>query len=374
MPTSIRTRLLASFLAVAMLSAAGLSLYFLGELESFALRKLEERLYTEARLTAALVAPAFRHSGAEPSATLETSETADLGDALVGAGGDLSSRVRVLDVQGRTLADSTGEPVGTDHSGSPEVAEALMGPYGADTRVLEDGRVALYVAVPVRVSGRVAAIATASATTFSIRTLIWSYRFKLGVLALVFVVVALAAAEMLARWLARPLSDLAATADAFPADHSVRATPSGSRETRAVAEAFNAMAGQVEGVVTELRGEEQRKSRFVSDVSHELRTPLTAIRGAAETLAEGDVPPADADRFLATIIAESDRLTRLTSDLMTLQRIEGATGELPLHRLDLAEVARRAVGALEPLTGSRGVAVEISGSAPAVLGDPDRIQ
>ena len=116
--------------------------------------------------------------------------------------------------------------------------------------------------------------------------------------------------------------------------------PRGSRETRALADAFNLMADEVEHVVTELKEEERRKSRFVSDVSHELRTPLTAIRGAAETLLEGDVPEDDARQFLATIVRESDRLTRLANDLLTLQRIEGATGELPLRRVDLGETCR----------------------------------
>lgn len=50
--------------------------------------------------------------------------------------------------------------------------------------------------------------------------------------------------------------------------------------------------------------EEARQAQFVSDVSHEIRTPLTAIRGAAETLAEGDVPHEIAQRFLHQIISE----------------------------------------------------------------------
>jgi signal transduction histidine kinase len=89
-------------------------------------------------------------------------------------------------------------------------------------------------------------------------------------------------------------------------------------------------------------------------VSHELRTPLTAIRGAAETLMDDAVAPEDRARFLSTIVSESDRLARLASDLLTLQRIEGATGELPLSRVDLRQVAAIAVEALEPVAGERG--------------------
>ena len=52
MRASIRTRLLAAFLVVAVTAAAGLSFYFLKELEGYALRKLEERLHTQAWLLA----------------------------------------------------------------------------------------------------------------------------------------------------------------------------------------------------------------------------------------------------------------------------------------------------------------------------------
>lgn len=365
---SIRTRLLASFLVLALMTATALSLYFLSELESYALRKLEERLYTEALLVASLVTPDLR-DGADGLA-----DPAKLEAALAEVAPEVASRVRVLDTEGRTVADSEGEPPGTGHAGSEEVARALAGAYGAHTRILDDGRVALYVAAPIRQGGDIVGAAYVSSTTFSIRTLLRDYRLQLLALVALFLALAYAVAETLARWLSGPLLDLEAAASTFAGDHTTRVEPSGSRETRAVARAFNSMADEVEGVVTELREEERRKSRFVSDVSHELRTPLTAIRGAAETLAQGDVPPQDAERFLGTIVSESERLSRLASDLMTLQRIEGATGELPLRRLDMTEVARRAVEALEPLLSERAVHVAVWGEAPTVLGDTDRIQ
>jgi two-component system OmpR family sensor kinase len=153
-----------------------------------------------------------------------------------------------------------------------------------------------------------------------------------------------------------------------------RRKPRGSREPRALAESFNTLADEVEVAIAEVRDEERRKSRFVSDVSHEIRTPLTAIRGAAETLMDEDIDADDRQRFLNTIVSESDRLTRLANDLIILQRIEGATGELPLRRIDLGAVVRRAVEALGPLTEERGVHVAVTGEAPEVLGDIDRIQ
>ncbi len=183
------------------------------------------------------------------------------------------------------------------------------------------------------------------------------------------------AGRFAARRTTAPLEQLGATARSFASgSHHVRAAVDGPREVRIVAEALNQMADQVDRAISELKAEERRKTQFVSDVSHELRTPLTAIKGAAETLLDGDVDPEDQQRFLATIATEADRLSRLANDLLTLQRIEGATGELPLRRVDLRDAVDRAAAMLEPLMEDRGVELEVSGHAPVVLGDRDRLQ
>lgn len=172
-----------------------------------------------------------------------------------------------------------------------------------------------------------------------------------------------------------PLERIGVSARSFASgNHAARAAVEGPRETRVIAEAFNTMAGQVDDALQELRREERRKTQFVSDVSHELRTPLTAIRGAAETLLDGDVEPDDQQRFLSTIALEAERLGRLANDLLTLQRIEGATGELPLRHIDLRLAADRAAAALEPLLEDREVTLTVNGRAPVVLGDMDRLQ
>jgi two-component system OmpR family sensor kinase len=183
------------------------------------------------------------------------------------------------------------------------------------------------------------------------------------------------AGRMVAHSFVAPLERLGATAASFAAgSHSVRAQIEGPRETRIIAESFNQMASQVDSAIEELKVEERRKSQFVSDVSHELRTPLTAIRGAAETLLDGDVEPDDQQRFLTTIALEAERLGRLANDLLTLQRIEGATGELPLTQVDLRLAADRAEAMLEPLLEDRDVTLTVNGRAPLVLGDVDRLQ
>ena len=365
MNTSIRTRLLLALLGVALIASAGLSAYFLHHLQAYGLRKLDERLSGEAQITAAMV----RLEGTENAAALQR--------ALSSVELAPRSRIIVLDTSGTAIADTAGKAAtGRTYGSRAEVASALEGASSRTVRTTSTGKTALFVAQPALNSrGQILGVVYATAETFSVRTLLWDYRYQVVVAVLLFVLAIWLVAELLSRWLTAPLAELEQATVAFAAgDHSVRMEPSGPRETRALAEGFNAMADEVEAVVSELRSEERRTTQFVSDVSHELRTPLTAIRGAAETLLDGDVPPADEERFLASIVAEAGRLSRLANDLLTLQRIEGATGELPLRVVDLRTAAENVASGLAPLIEDRGVQLTIDGDAPHVLGDLDRLQ
>jgi two-component system OmpR family sensor kinase len=369
---SIRTRLLAAFLLVAVAAAAGLSAYFLNQIEAFGLRRLEERLYSEARVSAALLGAAIE-SGGGTSITGQTGTR--VSQALADATQASTSRIMVVDATGKVVVDSAGQGAVGDNVGRrPEIVKALRGAYGAATTVLSNGRVALFVAAPIRANGRIVGATYVTASTFSVMTVLNDYRQELAIVVLAFLIAAFAITELLTRWLTRPLRDLQVGAAALASDHSVRVKPAGPRETHDLAVAFNELAEEIETSSVELHEEERRKSRFVSDVSHELRSPLTGIRLAAETLLADDIDPADEKRFLQTIIRESDRLTGLANDLLELQRIEGATGELPLSRVDLTQAARLAVEANEPVAAERGVSVTVEGQAPAVLGSRDRLQ
>jgi two-component system phosphate regulon sensor histidine kinase PhoR len=75
--------------------------------------------------------------------------------------------------------------------------------------------------------------------------------------------------------------------------------------------------------VTRVKHLEQMRQDFVSNVSHELRTPVTSIKGASETLQDGAIDnPADARKFSNIIFRQSERLSRIIEDLLSLSKIE----------------------------------------------------
>jgi two-component system OmpR family sensor kinase len=373
--SSIRTRLLAGFLLVAIAAAAGLSAYFLNQIEALGLRRLDERMRSEATVAVSALEASLGATGA--GSTLQSDGPRRVATALAKATATSTSRLIVVDANGRAIVDSYP---GVYAPGDPVVGlvvdlkTALKGTTVADVGSQDNGRLELDVAMPVRSAGKIVGAVITSGTTFSTFTVLLDYRSQLGILIVAFFIAALILTELLTRWLTAPLRELQAGAAALATDRSVRVKPTGARETHDLAVAFNDLAEEIETSSVELHEEERRKSRFVSDVSHELRSPLTGIRLAAETLLGGDIDPADEKRFLGTIIRESDRLTGLANDLLELQRIEGATGELPLSRVDLTQAARLAVEANEPLAMERGVTVTVEGTAPKVLGSRDRLQ
>ena len=122
--------------------------------------------------------------------------------------------------------------------------------------------------------------------------------------------------------------------------------------------------------LTEVRRLEQVRRDFVANVSHELKTPLTSISGYAETLAGPEVDEAVRRRFVATILANAQRMIRLVDDLLDLSRIEGGRWNAKPARADLAAVARDAWEAFSARALTRGVrfvqAIAPDGERPCV--------
>ena len=118
--------------------------------------------------------------------------------------------------------------------------------------------------------------------------------------------------------------------------------------------------------LTELRRLERVRRDFVANVSHELRTPLTSIKAMAETLLDGALQDAEvAPRFLGTIIRESDRLVRLSADLLDLSRVE-ALG-IDKKPTDLTSLAAEVTGRLSSQAEKADVSLVNTIRAPLVV-------
>ena len=130
--------------------------------------------------------------------------------------------------------------------------------------------------------------------------------------------------------------------------------------------------------VTEQHRNEERRKEFVANVSHELRTPLTNVRSYAETLrdANGDIPRDMANSFLDIIITETDRMTHIVQDLLTLSRLDAGNAELVLSRFPFGEAIESVVRANALNARQRGHELTYTRpeSLPLIVGDRSRLE
>ncbi len=127
---------------------------------------------------------------------------------------------------------------------------------------------------------------------------------------------------------------------------------------------------------TEERRAAATRRDFVANASHELRTPVAAIRGAAETLLGGALDQPEAARhFVEMVHRQSERLSRLTQDLLDLSRLESRQWRFEVVPVDLSALARTAVELHSLAAEKKGLALA-SGIPEGlqVLGDPRALE
>lgn len=190
------------------------------------------------------------------------------------------------------------------------------------------------------------------------------------------------ASWLLVRRAFRPMAVMIDEASAIAAgsmDHRLPDARSGT-EIGDLTAAMNTMIDSLAAAVTRVERSEDHLRAFVSDASHEIRTPLTVIRGYSELLARSaaDRDPLEA-RALERIEAESRRLDRLVTRLLTLERSTAPRREAH-ERVDLAVLAQECADDLRVLDPVRDISVTVNlgttvAEEPAiVLADPDALR
>ena len=188
----------------------------------------------------------------------------------------------------------------------------------------------------------------------------------------------------------RPIARLTREAEQIgrSQDFGRRVPARGVDEVSRLAATFNEMLGQLQAAYAALQSGNERlaaaldsQRRFVADASHELRTPLTTVRGNASLLARFDqLTPEDQRAVVDQIASESERMTRLVADLLTLARADAGQSlrHEPVAIAPLIQdVARQARTLAAGRAADDGESVAISVLPlpdPTVSGDPDALR
>ena len=132
--------------------------------------------------------------------------------------------------------------------------------------------------------------------------------------------------------------------------------------------------------VTATRELDRAKNEFVALASHELRTPLTSIKNALQLLTllggmAGGLSD-DQERFLRMATRNTDRLSRLVSDILDVSRIGSGKVHLNCSPTDVRGAVERVVETQQRTWEAKrlGVAVTIPDALPLVAADVDRLE
>jgi heavy metal sensor kinase len=166
-----------------------------------------------------------------------------------------------------------------------------------------------------------------------------------------------------------PIDRMTRTAQSISAENLSRriGTHGPDDEVGRLARTFDMMLARLEAAFA-------RQRQFTADASHEIRTPLTAIIGQIDVALGW---PGNLESYRTTLRAvrqQTERLTRLTNDLLLLARMDGQQVTPPTEPIDLGSILPALGAQLEPLANAQGVTL-VMPTFPSiiVLGNEDHL-
>lgn len=136
-----------------------------------------------------------------------------------------------------------------------------------------------------------------------------------------------------------------------------------------LAACLNYMASQIAGA-------EDDQKKFVANVSHDFRSPLTSIRGYLEAMIDGTIPQDMHEKYLNIVLNETDRLTKLTNSLLSLNNLNTKGMLLDRTDFDLNSVIRSTAASFEGTCRKKVIAIELilTDEEMYVYADMEKIQ
>lgn len=129
-------------------------------------------------------------------------------------------------------------------------------------------------------------------------------------------------------------------------------------------------------MASEIARAEDDQKKFVANVSHDFRSPLTSIRGYLEAMLDGTIPPEMHEKYLNIVLNETQRLTKLTNSLLTLNNLNNKGILLDKSDFDINEVIRRTAATFEGTCREKMIAIEVvlTGEKMYVHADKGKIE
>ena len=122
----------------------------------------------------------------------------------------------------------------------------------------------------------------------------------------------------------------------------------------------------------QLKDMEDYQKKFVANVSHDFRSPLTSIKGYLEAMADGTIPVEMQERYFKILLFETERLTDLTADLLTLNEFDTKHLLLDYSDFDIHEVIKNTATSFEGTCKQKRISIELLFASKRLLVHADK--
>ncbi|GAA4290687.1 HAMP domain-containing sensor histidine kinase [Anaerocolumna aminovalerica] len=134
---------------------------------------------------------------------------------------------------------------------------------------------------------------------------------------------------------------------------------------------YGDLANSLSYMAGEMNKLDDYQKKFVANISHDFRSPLTSIKGYAEAILDGTIPYEMKDKYLGIILFETERLNKLTSSLLTLNRFENRGTFLEITSFDINHIIKKTAESFEGTCTKKKITLNLVFSAKEIYVDAD---
>jgi Signal transduction histidine kinase len=195
-----------------------------------------------------------------------------------------------------------------------------------------------------------------------------TFRFRIALALLSLLIIACTILALASTRMLKPVLKLTeATQKVAAGDFNVTVDIRSNDEIGILIKNFNRMA-------KELGAMEYLQKDFIRNVSHEFKTPIASIQGFARLLQNEGLPEEDRKEFSGIILEETNRLSRLSSNILRLSKLENQKEPAAKNEFNLDEQLRSVIVLLEPEWSKKELELDVSLEASVCSGDEELLQ
>lgn len=127
---------------------------------------------------------------------------------------------------------------------------------------------------------------------------------------------------------------------------------------------------------SEINEMDKFQQKFISNISHDFRSPLTSIKGYLEAMSDGTIPPELHQKYIGIVLFETERLTKLTNNLLTLNDLDPKSVRLNYSDFDINDVIRHTIETFEGVCTEKKITFKLTFSSRQLMvhADMEKIQ